>query len=105
MAKPELGLKRTCVSCNARFYDLGRTPAICPKCGAEQPSETPRLRRVAEPVPEKPKPDAENTDDADLAGDEETGDDVMEDTSDLDDDDDDLSNDIEVESDRDNDEN
>ncbi|MCX7932423.1 MAG: FYDLN acid domain-containing protein, partial [Rhodovarius sp.] len=30
MAKPELGSKRTCVSCGARFYDLMRNPAVCP---------------------------------------------------------------------------
>jgi len=29
------GTKRTCQSCEARFYDLGRTPVICPKCGAD----------------------------------------------------------------------
>ena len=33
MAKPELGLKRQCMSCGAKFYDLGKNPAVCPKCG------------------------------------------------------------------------
>ncbi|WP_336489850.1 TIGR02300 family protein [Methylobacterium nigriterrae] len=33
MARPELGLKRQCMSCGAKFYDLDRDPAICPKCG------------------------------------------------------------------------
>ncbi|WP_134496960.1 TIGR02300 family protein [Microvirga pakistanensis] len=33
MAKPELGLKRQCMSCGAKFYDLNRDPAVCPKCG------------------------------------------------------------------------
>ena len=32
MAKPEWGVKRACQSCGARFYDLRRTPIICPKC-------------------------------------------------------------------------
>jgi uncharacterized protein (TIGR02300 family) len=45
MAKPELGHKRVCVACSTRFYDLTRAPAICPKCGTEQPAEQPRLRR------------------------------------------------------------
>ena len=45
MAKPELGLKRVCVACGTRFYDLTRSPAICPKCGTEQPAEQPRMRR------------------------------------------------------------
>ncbi|MCA3361311.1 MAG: FYDLN acid domain-containing protein, partial [Roseomonas sp.] len=26
MAKPELGLKRTCVACSGKFYDLTRAP-------------------------------------------------------------------------------
>lgn len=34
MAKPEWGVKRLCTSCAARFYDLGRSPAVCPSCGA-----------------------------------------------------------------------
>lgn len=33
MTKPELGIKRDCPSCTARFYDLNRSPAHCPKCG------------------------------------------------------------------------
>lgn len=33
MASVDLGLKRTCVGCAAKFYDLGKNPALCPKCG------------------------------------------------------------------------
>jgi uncharacterized protein (TIGR02300 family) len=32
VAKPELGTKRLCGSCGAKFYDLSKTPIICPKC-------------------------------------------------------------------------
>jgi uncharacterized protein (TIGR02300 family) len=32
--KPELGVKRRCLSCAAPFFDLNRTPINCPKCGA-----------------------------------------------------------------------
>ena len=32
MAKAELGLKRTCLSCGMRYYDFNRTPIICPGC-------------------------------------------------------------------------
>lgn len=32
MAKPEWGTKRECADCGARFYDLKKTPIICPKC-------------------------------------------------------------------------
>ena len=35
MAKIELGLKRTCLSCGMRFYDFKRSPIICPGCGTE----------------------------------------------------------------------
>ena len=33
MAKQELGLKRICGNCGAKFYDLARDPIVCPKCG------------------------------------------------------------------------
>jgi uncharacterized protein (TIGR02300 family) len=34
VAKPELGTKRLCASCGAKFYDLSKDPIHCPKCGA-----------------------------------------------------------------------
>jgi uncharacterized protein (TIGR02300 family) len=33
VAKPELGTKRLCGSCGAKFYDLNKDPILCPKCG------------------------------------------------------------------------
>jgi uncharacterized protein (TIGR02300 family) len=33
VAKPELGTKRLCAHCGARFYDLNHAPITCPKCG------------------------------------------------------------------------
>ena len=33
MAKPELGSKRQCQSCGAKFFDLNKDPIVCPKCG------------------------------------------------------------------------
>jgi uncharacterized protein (TIGR02300 family) len=33
VAKPELGTKRQCQNCAARFFDLNKDPIICPKCG------------------------------------------------------------------------
>ena len=32
MAKPELGTKRLCMNCGAKFYDLSKDPIVCPKC-------------------------------------------------------------------------
>ena len=35
MAKPEWGRKRTCQVCGKKYYDLNKSPIICPSCGAE----------------------------------------------------------------------
>ena len=46
MAKPEWGKKRICSSCNTRFYDLNKSPIICPSCGAEfDPNDYLRTRK------------------------------------------------------------
>ena len=109
MAKPELGTKRVCVACGARFYDLTKIPALCPKCGTEQPLDVPRVRRAGGNVAEdkrikKPAP-APGLEDAEIEveGVEEVEDeDVLEDTSDLEDDADTIGADIvEVEPDTD----
>ena len=48
MAKPELGTKRLCGSCSAKFYDLNKTPIVCPKCHTVVELAIPRSR--PEPV-------------------------------------------------------
>jgi len=58
MPELKLGTKFGCYSCGTKFYDLGKSPALCPKCGADQrdggPSESAasgqaaRRRRKAE---------------------------------------------------------
>lgn len=46
MAKAELGLKRTCLSCGMRYYDFNRTPISCPGCQTEfDPELVVRSRR------------------------------------------------------------
>ena len=35
MAYKNLGRKRRCASCGIKFYDLMKTPAVCPACGTE----------------------------------------------------------------------
>lgn len=35
MAKADLGTKRTCPNCGAKYYDLNKVPPICPKCGTK----------------------------------------------------------------------
>ena len=48
VAKPELGTKRLCASCCAKFYDLNHDPVTCPKCGAVH-EVTPVLQRGGRP--------------------------------------------------------
>ena len=36
MPAPSLGKKYTCFKCQTKFYDLGKTEAVCPKCGSDQ---------------------------------------------------------------------
>lgn len=92
MGKVDLGEKLTCSSCGARFYDLNKTPALCPKCGAEnkRPKVTKSKKVEAAPKPEKatPKPadTAASDGDDDLEDDEE--DDLIPGADDDDDDDD-----------------
>lgn len=52
MATPELGVKQVCPNCQAKFYDLNRRPAHCPKCAAEfDPEEALKSRRVRGRLP------------------------------------------------------
>ncbi len=53
MAKPELGTKRLCTSCGTKYYDLGRTPILCPKCGTVFTAASLSLRAKAAPVEEE----------------------------------------------------
>jgi uncharacterized protein (TIGR02300 family) len=109
MTKPELGTKRVCVACNTRFYDLTKTPAVCPKCGTEQPIEQPRMRRpggnVSDQKPIKKPVPAVGGDEADLPEvegvEDEAEEDVLEDAADLEDADDAIGPEIEVEPDTD----
>ena len=90
MAKPDLGLKRQCMSCGAKFYDLSKDPAICPKCGTVYQVAVPGSSRIAAPAvaARKPPPDEEveaETGDTELVSleeveaEENAGDDTAED--------------------------
>ena len=63
MSKPARGIKRVCQSCGTRFYDLGRTPIVCPSCQAVYQVTQPTSRRGERaPVPEvraKAEPEVE----------------------------------------------
>ncbi|MCZ8149171.1 MAG: TIGR02300 family protein [Roseomonas sp.] len=103
MAKPELGLKRVCVSCGTKFYDMTRAPAVCPKCGTEQPAEQPKLKRSPIPVDDRVKKravpaEADSEDIVEVEADE--ADEAIEDAEELEDADEALGDEIEVETDR-----
>lgn len=107
MVNPQLGNKRSCTTCGARFYDLNKSPIICPKCGAEVDTNVVKIKRggkgsrsdaskKASTVREAIADDEEDDeiDDALIDTDDESdGDDgdLMEDTSDLGEDDDDMA--------------
>jgi uncharacterized protein (TIGR02300 family) len=113
---PNLGKKRTCQSCEARFFDLNKNPAICPKCHDKNKIPTTKARRAAAPGSKAasvktPKvedvaetsnaaktatePDAgdaeEETDELNAELEEDLDESLMENTSELDEDNDELS--------------
>lgn len=61
MVKDELGSKRTCPSCAARFYDLMKSPIQCPKCGTSFTAEVvlPSKGEGGAPVKMRPAPEPE----------------------------------------------
>src|SRR6476646_2504256 len=55
LIKPDLGTKRVCPSCAARFYDLQKRPIECPKCAFSfEPEMLLKQRRARVPEPAKP---------------------------------------------------
>ena len=105
VARSEWGSKIVCPSCGAKFYDLKRDPAPCPKCETPvtaSPVAKPKREEPAEkpPPPSQPPAEKKPTEDDVLAADadededalaDDDDEDVMEDTSDLGEDDDDMS--------------
>lgn len=51
MTKPDLGQKRACSHCGARFYDLAKNPAKCPKCGTMNDATVPVKAKRARKSP------------------------------------------------------
>lgn len=114
MAKPELGTKRLCPSCGAKYYDLNRDPITCPKCGTifeiVMVSRSAKAAKAAEVVEEEDEededapeivtleeadaeaeggdevPDLDDDEEVELSDDDSTDDDVFIDDEDEDDD-------------------
>lgn len=87
MPAKDLGAKHTCFKCATKFYDMKKTPPVCPKCGADQrqspalkpaPAER-RVRAAARPVEPVEEVEVEELDD-DL--DEDEAEDVADDDDD-----------------------
>ncbi len=105
MPKADLGMKLTCESCGARFYDLNKQPGHCPKCGTAnarpvifkasrgRPSAEEKLAAQKAAAAAAAKPAAVEDEAADDEDEEDEG--VIEDTSDLGEDDDEVEVEIE----------
>lgn len=86
VAKPELGTKRFCAACNAKFYDLNRDPIICPTCNATFSTGT--VIAAKETANEEENDELENDDEnVELVALEEADGDAGKDDDDDDDDD------------------
>jgi uncharacterized protein (TIGR02300 family) len=61
VVKLELGTKRQCSDCGARFYDLNKNPIVCPKCHTvlELAAVSARARRDTSTTARAIKPAAE----------------------------------------------
>jgi uncharacterized protein (TIGR02300 family) len=58
LAAAELGQKQICPNCSAKFYDLNKRPATCPKCQtAFDPEEALRNRRIRTRAPDYDEPE------------------------------------------------
>ncbi len=106
MANPEWGKKRTCPTCDTRFYDFNAEEVKCPKCGhVINPNEVWRKNAVKQVAKKGKKSEAgideiddifQTEEDAgfdDVAKDEELN--ILEDASDLSDDENDVAEVIE----------
>ena len=65
MADPALGTKQVCPNCTAKFYDLNKHPAHCPRCDTEFDQEEvvrTRRSRVRSTAPDYEDTDEESED-------------------------------------------
>lgn len=101
MPELKLGSKFECYNCGTKFYDLGKSEAVCPKCGANQKdavqsdsvavSQASRRKRKADVAKALDIEDDEAIETPDIADDDMVapdieGDDDIEEEEDFDDD-------------------
>jgi uncharacterized protein (TIGR02300 family) len=64
LVKQDLGIKRVCPQCAARFYDLQKRPIECPKCQFSfEPESLYKQRRTRQPEPVATVPAGADTED------------------------------------------
>src|SRR5579872_4905726 len=67
LVKADLGTKRACPSCAARFYDLTKRPIECPKCGTSfEPEALYKQRRGRQPEPVAQVVEAQESEDEEV---------------------------------------
>ncbi len=73
MADPKLGTKRLCDGCGAKYYDLNKDPAVCPKCDTVFDPAVPTRKPAPERASKAPKAVADDDEDEreDLEDDED----------------------------------
>jgi uncharacterized protein (TIGR02300 family) len=60
VTKAELGTKRVCPNCGAKYYDLNRNPILCPRCGTRfEVAAAPTRARAATPKAVAEEPEVE----------------------------------------------
>ncbi len=94
MASSSLGIKRHCQSCGKNFYDLDKTPIVCPNCqitfDPEVLLKSSRVKAVVQPVAKATEAKKDKNVDADLTEDIDAVDDDLENDDDMLDDDSDI---------------
>ncbi len=72
LVKADLGLKRVCPNCTARFYDLQKRPIECPKCQFTfEPEAMYKQRRPRQPEAVAAQPAAAEADDEEAENEDE----------------------------------
>lgn len=89
MANPAWGTKRVCQNCSAIYYDMKKTPPVCPTCGTKFDPEALLKSRRGRTLPDEPTRTPLDKKEDEIADDLAALGDVEIDDADLDDEDED----------------